>query len=86
MVFKIRQNFCMFMNEILEPRHEFLFLFYKKKVLVTCLCLTLCNAMDRSPPGSSVHGISQTRILEWVDTCFTQISAKGLLGQGECLA
>ena len=28
--------------------------------------LTLCNAMDYSPPGSSVHGILQARILEWV--------------------
>ena len=29
-------------------------------------CLTLCSPMDCSPPGSSVHGISQVRILEWV--------------------
>ena len=29
-------------------------------------CLTLCNPMDYSPPGSSVHGISQVRILEGV--------------------
>ena len=28
--------------------------------------LTLCNPMDYSPPGSSVHGILQARILEWV--------------------
>ena len=28
--------------------------------------LTLCNPMDCSPPGSSVHGILQERILEWV--------------------
>ena len=30
------------------------------------LCPTLCNAMDHSPPDSSVHGILQARILEWV--------------------
>ena len=30
-------------------------------------CRTLCDPMDCSPPGYSVHGISQTRILEWVD-------------------
>ena len=30
------------------------------------LCLTLCDSMDCSPPGSSVHGILQARILEWV--------------------
>ena len=33
---------------------------------VTQSCLTLWNLMDCNPPGSSVHGISQTRILEWV--------------------
>ena len=30
------------------------------------LCLTLCNPMDCSPPGSSVHGIFQAGIKEWV--------------------
>ena len=29
-------------------------------------CPTLCNPMDRSPPGSSVHETLQARILEWV--------------------
>ena len=37
----------------------------KVKVLVTQLCPTLCDPMDCSPPGSSVHGILQARILEW---------------------
>ena len=32
--------------------------------LVAKLCLTLCDPMDSRPPGSSVHGISQVRILE----------------------
>ena len=36
------------------------------QVLVTQSCLTLCNPMDCSPPGSSVHGILQARTLEWV--------------------
>ena len=39
---------------------------YKVKVLVTLSCLTLCDFMDCSSPGSSVHGILQARILEWV--------------------
>ena len=34
--------------------------------LVAQLCPTPCNLMDYSPPGSSVHGILQARILEWV--------------------
>ena len=31
-------------------------------------CPTLCDPMDCSPPGSSVHGIFQARVLEWVAT------------------
>ena len=38
----------------------------KVKVLLAQLCLTLCNPIDCSQPGSSVPGILQTRILEWV--------------------
>ena len=33
---------------------------------VAQLCPILCNPMDFSPPGSSFHGISQARILDWV--------------------
>ena len=38
----------------------------KEKVTVTQSCPTLCDAMDYSLPGSSVHGILQARILERV--------------------
>ena len=34
-------------------------------------CLTLCNRIDGSPPGSSVLGILQARILEWVAISFS---------------
>ena len=34
--------------------------------LVTQSCPTLCDPMDCSPPGPSVHGILQARVLEWV--------------------
>ena len=33
---------------------------------VAQLCPTLCDPMDSSQPGFSIHGIFQTRILEWV--------------------
>ena len=39
--------------------------------LVTQVCLTLCDPMDYSPPGSSVPGILQARILEWVAIAFS---------------
>ena len=47
----------------------------KVNVLVTQESLTLCNAMDYGPPGSSVHGILQTRILEWVAIPFSRGSS-----------
>ena len=44
---------------------------------------TLCNSMDCSLPGSSVHGIFQARVLEWVAIAFSDegysISSKGFL-------
>ena len=40
-------------------------------VSVTQLCPTLCDPMDDKPPGSSVHGILQARILEWVAISFS---------------
>ena len=39
-------------------------LFVRAKVLQSCL--TLCDPMDSSPPGSSVHGIFQAKIQKWV--------------------
>ena len=35
-------------------------------------CPTLCNLMDCSPPGSSVHGIHQARIQEWISISFSR--------------
>ena len=48
------------------------------KVLVTQLCLTLCNAIDCSLPGFSLHEILQPRILEWV----AMTSSRGMGHQG----
>ena len=44
--------------------------------LVTKLCLTHCNPMDCSPPSSTVHGISQARILEWGAISFSRGSSR----------
>ena len=46
------------------------------RVLVAKVCLTLCNPMDYSPPGSSVHEIFQARILEYVAICFSRGSSQ----------
>ena len=39
---------------------------YKFEVLVVRFYPTLCDTIDYSPPGSSVHGILQAKLLEWV--------------------
>ena len=43
----------------------------KSESEVTQLCPTLSNHMDCSPPGSSVHGIFQARVLEWGAIAFS---------------
>ena len=40
--------------------------------LVIQLCSTVCDSLDSSPPGSSVRGISQARILQWVAASFPE--------------
>ena len=40
------------------------------------LCPTLCNLVDYSLPGSSVHKIFQTRVLEWVAIFFSRESSQ----------
>ena len=40
---------------------------------VAQLCPTLCDPMNYSPPGSSVHGISQARVREWVAISYSRM-------------
>ena len=47
----------------------------KVKVLVIQSCPTLCDPVDCSPPGSSVHEILQARILEWGAILFSRGSS-----------
>ena len=49
--------------------------FLESVVLVTKFYLTVCDPMDCSLPGSSVHGILQARILEWVAIPFSRGSS-----------
>ena len=43
----------------------------KSESEVTQLCPTLCDPMDCSLPGSSIHGIFQATVLEWVAIAFS---------------
>ena len=44
----------------------------KSESEVAQLCTTLSDPMDCSPPGSSVHGIFQARVLEWSAIAFSK--------------
>ena len=44
----------------------------KSESEVAQLCPTPIDAMDHSPPGSSVHGIFQARVLEWAAIAFSE--------------
>ena len=50
-----------------DPKLELRAEQYTGRVKFAQLCTIVCNPMDCSLPGSSVHGILQDRILEWVD-------------------
>ena len=51
-------------------------------MLVAQLCQTLCDPMDCNPPSSSVHGIFQARILEWVAISFSRASSQPMIEPG----
>ena len=62
---------------VLECRNHFLHQFSRESESeVAQSCATLCDPVDCSPPGSSVHGILQTRILEWVAISFSRGSSQ----------
>ena len=67
----IERNFCLILLKMFEININF-----PLKVKVTQSYLTLCNPMDGSLPGSSVHGILQARILEWVAILFSRGSSQ----------
>ena len=61
------------MAQDLEPKAmDQVELALRTKLLVAQSCQTLCNPIDCSPPGTSVHGILQARILEWVAISFSK--------------
>ena len=48
---------------------------------VAQLCLTPSDPMDCSPPGSSIHGIFQARVLEWVAIAFSDMVLQKVLNE-----
>ena len=56
-----------------EEELKILLMKVKSESEVVQSCLTLCDPMGCSPPGSSVHGIFQARVLEWVAIAFSEL-------------
>ena len=63
--------FSSFLEPIKQEWKKSAWLVSPVKVLVAHSCLTLCNPTDCGLPGSSVHGILQARVLEWVAISFS---------------
>ena len=59
-----------------SPVSSFMLILTYTAGLVAQSVLTLCNRMDYSPTGSSVHGILQARILEWVAMLSSRASSQ----------
>ena len=62
----------LFSDSILSPDLFWILKYWYWYTFVAHLCLTLCDPMNCSPPGSSVHGILQAKILEWVASPFSK--------------
>ena len=58
----------------------------KRESEVAQSCLTLSNPMDCSPPGSSIHGIFQARVLEWGAIAFSAIQYTNAYMRGFLIA
>ena len=66
-----QQYFC-YISTCQELQYEKITCSETLIIIVIQLCPTLCHPMDYSPPGPSVHGILQARILEWVAISFSR--------------
>ena len=71
-IFLRTQHFSLLVLPFVSPRsrvHKTARAFCSGMWIVVQSCPMLCDTMDCGPPGSSVHGILQARILEWVAIC-----------------
>ena len=67
----IYENLCLLIwliNVVFTPSYYFIVVC----VLISQSCSTVCDSKDCNPPGASLHGILQARILEWVAILFSR--------------
>ena len=72
-IMAVPRNFRMiWIMKVKKPNSAFCYNESESESEVTQSCPTLCDPVDCSPPGSSVHGSLQARILEWVAIPFSR--------------
>ena len=71
-------NYCPYLSCSLPSSFVCPFIGMKVKVLVTQSCLTLWHPKDYIPPGSSVQGILQARIMQWFAISFSDLANPGI--------
>ena len=67
----IYENLCLLIwliNVVFTPSYYFIVVC----VLISQSCSTLCDSKDCNPPGASLHGVLQARILQWVAILFSR--------------
>ena len=70
---------CLFITLLIYDAIQianYIFQYLKEYAKSLHSCLTLCNSTDYSPPGSSVNGILQAKILGWVAIPFSKGSSQ----------
>ena len=70
------RKYCNKYTKLKYLQSEWYSLMYESESEVAQSCPTLCDPVDCSPPGSSVHGVLQARILEWVAISFSRGSSR----------
>jgi len=77
-MFSLEKTSIQFLSPILKQIFFFLLLSCSSLCCAAAmlLCPTFCDPMDCSPPGSSVRGIFQARMLEWVAISFSRVSSQ----------
>ena len=71
LIMTITQKLSSFTTNSKHSKFQFMICF-----MLSCSVMTVCDPMDYSPPGSSVHGVFQVRILEWVAISFSRLSSQ----------
>ena len=67
----VRTRVCVCLDREGEREKQYIFIRLAAAAKLLQSCLTLCDPVDGSLPGSSIHGVFQARVLEWGAIAFS---------------